>query len=371
MNLLVVNAGSSTLRYSLLDSESQRAVAGETIDTQGDVGVGLRRMRERLVDFPVPDAVGHRVVHGGTNLTAPVLIDKDVVAAIAAASGYAPLHNPAALEGIEACWGAWPDVPHIAVFDTGFHASLPERAHSVALPAGLVERHGLRRFGFHGISHEQLMLDAAAYLGRPSNELNLITLHLGNGASATAIERGRSIDTSMGMTPAAGLVMGTRCGDVDPGMLTHIMRHEGLNAEEIDALINTQSGLLGLCGDSDMRAVRRRALDGDLTAQHAIDIYVYRIRKYIGAYLAVLGRVDALVFSGGVGEHNPWLIAQVLQDFAISGLALSVPVPDALVLPADLATASSGLAVLVLAADETRAIVRQMLPLLDPGSGPR
>jgi len=365
MKLLVVNAGSSTLRYSLVDSDRQSAIVSDTIDTNRDVSAGLRQMLTCLREVPVPDAIGHRVVHGGRSLSEPVLVDSEVVAAIAAASGYAPLHNPATLEAIEACRDAWPDVPQVAVFDTGFHASLPEQAYSYALPADLVERYGLRRFGFHGISHEQLMLDTAAYLGQPSSELNLITLHLGNGASATAIEKGRSVDTSMGMTPAQGLVMGTRCGDIDPGLLAHVMRHEGLNAEEIDALINTQSGLLGLCGDFDMRAVRRRALDGDIAAQRAIDIYVYRIRKYVGAYLAVLGRVDALVFSGGIGEHNPWLVEEVLRNLAIPGLELSALVPAAPALPVNLAASSSSVAVLVLAADETRAIVRQMLPLLE------
>ncbi len=372
MYLLVVNAGSSTLRYSLLETDglvpvvretiAYETIVQETIDTGGEIGAACRRMLEQLRRFPAPDASGHRVVHGGASLVEPARIDGDVVAAIKAASRYAPLHNPVNLEVIEACRDTWPDAEHVAVFDTGFHATLPERAYRYALPDDLVDRHGLRRFGFHGISHEQLMFDAAAFLGRPADTLSLITLHLGNGASATAIRNGRSIDTSMGMTPAEGLVMGTRSGDVDPGLLAYVARAEDLDGEALDTLVNRRSGLLGLCGDPDMRKVRPLALAGDGAAQRAIELYAYRTRKYIGAFQAVLGRVDALVFSGGVGENHPWLVRTVCEN--LPGLSIELPDSAILSLPVSLATEDSETDVLVIAADETRSITRQVLALL-------
>ncbi len=362
MHVLVVNAGSSTLRYSLLETGKHRRLADETIETRGDIDDACRRMFEHLEAFPAPDATGHRVVHGGPDLAQPVRIDDRIVAAVEGAARYAPLHNPVNLHAIAACRRAWPEAVHVAVFDTGFHATLPERARCYALPSDLADRLQLRRFGFHGISHEQLMLDAAAFLDRPVDELNLITLHLGNGASVTAIERGRSVDTSMGMTPAEGLVMGTRSGDVDPGVLAHVAREDGLDGEALDLLVNRRSGLLGLCGESDMRSVRALALAGDAAAQRAIDIYVYRIRKYIGAYRAVLGGVDALVFSGGVGEHHPWLIGAVCER--LEGVSIEPPetVPGGA--PVNLAADDSEVGVLVIAADETRSIVRQVQGLL-------
>ena len=379
MHLLVVNAGSSSLRYSLLRTTgleppvreptgqgsivqvpiAHEAIVQETIETHGEVDAACREMLARLRRFPTPDATGHRVVHGGSSLVAPARIDADVIAAIEAASRYAPLHNPINLEVIEACRKTWPDATHVAVFDTAFHATLPERARHYALPDDVVARHELRRFGFHGISHEQLLLDAAAFLGRPADMLNLITLHLGNGASVTAIRNGRSIDTSMGMTPAEGLVMGTRSGDVDPGLLAYLARAENLDGDALDTLVNRRSGLLGLCGESDMREVRSLALAGNGAAQRAIDVYVYRIRKYIGAFQAVLGRVDALVFSGGVGENHPWLVQAVCEN--LSGVQIDPPAAESLSLPANLAANDSEIDVLMIAADETQSITRQVL----------
>lgn len=367
MRVLVVNAGSSTLRYALLETDGFELVARETLETDGDIRTALRRMFERLHGLPAPAAIGHRVVHGGPSLTQPVKVDDGVVAAIEAASRYAPLHNPVNLEAIRSCRSAWPDAVHVAVFDTGFHATLPDRARYYALPGDVVDRHGLRRFGFHGISHEQLMLDAAAFLERPADALRLITLHLGNGASATAIRNGQSVDTSMGMTPAEGLVMGTRSGDLDPGLLAYLARMDGLDGAALDALVNRRSGLLGLCGDADMREVRSRALGGDAAAQRAVEIYAYRIRKYIGAFQAVLGRVDALVFSGGVGENHPWFVQAVCEDFV--GIRVDTTELERLALPANLAASDSDVDVLVIAADETRSIARQVLALLDGDQG--
>ena len=363
LRLLVVNAGSSTLRYSLVENDGFDTVFRETIETAGESGSGCRRMLGRLRKLPAPDATVHRVVHGGPALTRPARIDDDVLAAIEAATRYAPLHNPANVEAIQVCRAGWPAAEHVAVFDTAFHATLPERAFRYALPDEIVDRHGLRRFGFHGISHEQLMLDAAAFLGRPADELNLITLHLGNGASATAIREGRSVDTSMGMTPAEGLVMGTRSGDLDPGLLAWLAREDRLDGAALDALVNRESGLRGLCGVSDMREVRSLALAGDAAAKRAIDVYTYRIRKYVGAFQAVLGRVDALVFSGGIGENHPWLVQAVCAG--LPGVRVELPDNERLSLPVNVAADDSETDVLVIAADETRSMCRQILALPD------
>lgn len=361
MRLLVVNAGSSTLRYSLVETDGFDTIFRETIETNGESGSACRRMLERLRKLPAPDATVHRVVHGGPGLTRPVRIDDDVLAAIETAARYAPLHNPANVEAIQVCRAEWPAAGHVAVFDTAFHATLPERAFRYALPDEIVDRHGLRRFGFHGISHEQLMLDAAAFLGRPADELNLITLHLGNGASATAIREGRSVDTSMGMTPVEGLVMGTRSGDLDPGLLAWLTREDRLDGAALDALVNRESGLRGLCGVSDMREVRSLALAGDAAAKRAIEVYTYRIRKYVGAFQAVLGRVDALVFSGGIGENHPWLVQTVCAG--LPGIRVERADTDCLSLPANIAADDSATDVLVIAADETRSMCRQVLAL--------
>ncbi len=364
MSVLVVNAGSSTLRYSIHGDDGSELFS-RTLETQGEINAALDRMFSELNGQPTPTAVGHRVVHGGARLTTPVLVDDDVIRNIEAASTFAPLHNPVNLAAIQACREVWPQLPQVAVFDTAFHATLPACASRYALPASLTHEHGLRRFGFHGISHEQLMLDASSFLAQAPQALNLITFHLGNGASATAIKQGQSVDTSMGMTPAEGLVMGTRAGDVDPGLLTHLLRTQAINAEKLDAIINRESGLLGLCGDADMRKIRARMLAGDQAATHAVETYVYRIRKYLGAYFAVLGRVDALVFSGGVGEHHLWLVGQVLKDLPLPGLSLAPTPDDPPPLPVNLASDQSKVAVLILHADECRSIACHTLKLLE------
>ncbi len=347
--VLVVNSGSSSLKYQLLDGD--RAVAVGLIERIGqDSGVASHRSYSstRKVERDIPDhaaavavmrelfaqagapleqagllAVGHRVVHGGAEFTAPVLVDADVLARIRDLSELAPLHNPANVTGIEATTAALPGVPEVAVFDTAFFADLPAAASTYALDRELTQRLKIRRYGFHGTSHQFVSGRAAAFAGR--DDLDQIVLHLGNGASASAIHHGHAVETSMGLTPLEGLVMGTRSGDVDPGVLLHLMRVGGLSVDEVDATLNRRSGLLGLSGVSDMRDLTDRVDGGDAQARLALDVYCHRVRKYVGAYLAVLGRLDQLVFTAGVGENSAVVRAGILAG--LDGLGLSVD-PD-------------------------------------------
>ena len=251
------------------------------------------------------DPLGHRVVHGGSRFVTPGVIDDAVERAIQEMAPLAPLHNPANLEGIRVARRAFPTLPHVAVFDTAFHSTIPPHAHTYAVPREWTRELGVRRYGFHGTSTAYVSRRAAALLGRPYDEVNSIVLHLGNGASATAVRAGRSVDTSMGITPLAGLVMGTRSGDVDPALGAYLGRVAGMDLAGVDAALNKRSGLLGMCGVNDMREVWRLADAGDADARLALDVYGYRIRAYVGAYYAALGHVDALVFTGGVGQNSP------------------------------------------------------------------
>ncbi|MBT3222215.1 MAG: acetate kinase, partial [Proteobacteria bacterium] len=260
-------------------------------------------------------AVGHRVVHGGETFCAPTAINDEVVAAIRENVPLAPLHNPANLLGIEVAQEIFPHAPQVAVFDTAFHQTMPEHAYRYALPKSLYQNSRVRRYGFHGTSHLYVAREAARFMGRAPDEVNLITLHLGNGASVAAIQAGKSIDTSMGLTPLEGLIMGTRCGDLDPAIPFYLATHDKMPIADIDRLLNKSSGLKGICGSNDLRDILARRDDGDGEAELAFKMYAYRIKKYIGAYYAALGRVDALVFTAGVGENS----ADV-RDEACSGL---------------------------------------------------
>ena len=340
MKILVVNSGSSSIKYKLFDVERRREVssgAAERIgEEQGllthriiredgsarewkeekrfpDHREGLGRIVDLLVD---PDrgaledrrdisAVGHRVVHGGETFRSPVVVDDEVIAAIREMIPLAPLHNPPNLMGIEVARTIFPEAPQVAVFDTAFHQSLPPEAFLYALPIELYEEHGIRRYGFHGTSHAYVAEEAASCLGKPLADLNLITIHLGNGASMAAIREGKCVDTTMGLTPLAGLVMGTRSGDVDPALPLFLADNLGMSLHEIDDLLKRKSGLKGLCGMNDMREILAKRGEGDKAADRAVRVYAYRVKKYIGAFLAVLGRLDALVFTAGVGENSP------------------------------------------------------------------
>ena len=348
--VLVLNTGSSSIKYQLIDPRTgARRVTG-AVERIGEAGAGrlthhpdgvaahvetrhfaghesamaavleaFRRTGPDLEAAP-PLAVGHRVVHGGSRFTAPTLVDDDVAEAIEELSPLAPLHTPANLAGIQIARMAFPTLPHVAVFDTAFHRTLPPHAYTYAVPAEWRERYGVRRYGFHGISYRYVSRRAAALLGRDLEEVNLIVLHLGNGASACAISAGESVETSMGLTPLEGLVMGTRSGDVDPAITAYLERVAGLDGKAVDAALNHDSGLTGLAGGNDMRDVFPAVDRGDQAARLAIDVYCHRIRKYVGAYYAVLGRVDAIVFTAGVGEHAPRIRAESLTGLGRLGI---------------------------------------------------
>ncbi|MFC8517884.1 acetate kinase [Streptomyces sp. NPDC057257] len=344
--VLVLNSGSSSVKYQLLDmadgsrlamgiverigEETSRlrhtplARGGEAREWAGPVAdhdSALKAVSEELardglgLDSPELAAIGHRVVHGGKAFTEPTVIDDAVLAEIERLIPVAPLHNPANLTGIRTAMALRPDLPQVAVFDTAFHTTMPESAARYAIDVETADEHRVRRYGFHGTSHAYVSRATAELLGRAPEEVNVIVLHLGNGASASAVRGGRCVDTSMGLTPLEGLVMGTRSGDLDPAVIFHLARVGGMSIDEIDTLLNKKSGLVGLCGDNDMREIERRIGEGDEAARLAFDIYIHRLKKYIGAYYAVLGTVDAIAFTAGVGEN-----AAQVREAAVAGL---------------------------------------------------
>lgn len=343
--VLVLNSGSSSIKYQLVDPAVGVAVASGLAEQVGEASGHVRHdFGDKRFDYHGPivdhsegfrlvyqmftdsgldlesagiEAVGHRVVHGGKLFSAPTLITDVALAAIERLSDLAPLHNPANVTGIKVAREYFPDIPHVAVFDTGFFHALPEAAATYAIRRDIAEDHGIRRYGFHGTSHEYVSHEVAAFLHRDIHTLNTIVLHLGNGASASAVRGGVAVETSMGLTPLEGLVMGTRCGDIDAGILMHLNRTAQLSISQLDDLLNRNSGLKGLCGVNDFRELCTQMDAGAPAAKLAYDIYVHRLRKYIGAYLAVLGRVDAIAFTAGVGENA----ANVRED-SLAGLEM-------------------------------------------------
>ncbi|KQQ92631.1 acetate kinase [Leifsonia sp. Leaf325] len=394
-SVLVVNSGSSSFKYQLIDSESERMLATGLVERIGEAqgravhtvvaGDGAEEKSER--ELPIADhtagfavmldaiadlgpslethpviAVGHRVVQGGARFFEPTVITDLVRINIDELSSLAPLHNPANLEGIVAAQKAFPDVPHVAVFDTAFHQTLPPAAYTYAIDAELAARHRVRRYGFHGTSHRFVSHSAAEFLGRDVADINQIVLHLGNGASACAVAGGRSVETSMGMTPLEGLVMGTRSGDIDPAVLLHLQRRAKLSIDEVDDLLNKRSGLLGLSGRGDMRDVVDASLDGDADAALALDVYVHRLRGYVGNYFAQLGRVDAVVFTAGVGENSPVIRARALEGLESFGIRIDAERNEARSRAARvISTDDSTVAVLVVPTNEELEIARQTL----------
>jgi acetate kinase len=326
-NIFVVNSGSSSVKYQLIDVESGVVELQGLIDRIGESGnakdhtAALESILDQVEGRAIA-AVGHRVVHGGSLFDRATVITAEVEQAIEALSALAPLHNPANLLGIRAARAVLGDVPHVAVFDTAFHQSMPAEAYTYALPVELAQAHGVRRYGFHGTSHKYVSERAAAFLDRDIAELRIIVLHLGNGASMAAISGGRSIDTSMGLTPLQGLVMGTRSGDLDPAVLVHLHRQAGLSIDELDDLLNKQSGLLGLTGSGDMRDVQEGADAGEPAAIAALDLWRHRIRHYVGAYAAQLGGIDAIVFTAGVGENSSYLRRTALAGLEFLGIEI-------------------------------------------------
>jgi acetate kinase len=376
--VLVLNTGSSSVKYRLFDGDRAAAKGiveriGEPTDPDGgdeavapkDHDSALKQIMGQL-DLTGLAAVGHRVVHGGLRFAAPVLIDDEVVAAIERLIPLAPLHNPPNLAGIAVARRLLPDIPHVAVFDTAFHRTLPPAAATYAIDARVAREHNIHRFGFHGTSHAYVSQRTAVLLDRDYRTANMITLHLGNGASACAVEGGRSVATSMGLSPLEGLVMGTRSGDVDPAIIFHLRRNAGMSVDEIDELLNQRSGLLGLSGVNDMRELLRRRSAGDAAATLAFDVYCRRIRAYVGAYYALLGRLDAITFTAGVGENAAPVRAESLGGLERLGIAVDDERNEGrgerLISPDD-----APVAVCVVPTDEEREIAEQARALVESG----
>lgn len=376
MTVLVVNSGSSSLKYAVVKPDSGEFLADGIIEQIGSAQVpdhdaALRAAFDELADQGLHldtlglVAVGHRVVHGGKTFYQPTLIDGVLIAKVQELAPLAPLHNPPALLGIEVARKLLPDLPHVAVFDTAFFHNLPEAAATYAIDREVAERWGIRRYGFHGTSHQYVSQQAAAFLDQPYESLNQIVLHLGNGASASAIAGGRPVDTSMGLTPMEGLVMGTRSGDVDPGIIMYLSRTAGMAVEDIDTMLNRQSGVRGLGGENDFRKLHARIESGDANAQLAYDVYIHRLRKYVGAYLAVLGRADVISFTAGVGEND----AAVRRD-ALAGLTgLGIAIDEELNASPSrdtrrISTPDSAVTVLVVPTNEELAIARAAAALV-------
>ncbi|WFR83818.1 acetate kinase [Arthrobacter sp. Y-9] len=381
MLILVINSGSSSLKYQVRDVDAGEVLLEGLVERIGqpdgdapaavpDHGAALEivaaRLHEVLGDRQV-DAVGHRVVHGGERFAEPVLINNEVTRAIERLNPLAPLHNPAAVLGIRAITEKWPQLPQVAVFDTAYHRTLPEKAWRYAVPDWLYTRHGIRRYGFHGTSHQYVAARAAALLGEAPDEFNGVILHLGNGASATAVKGGASVDTSMGFTPLEGLVMGTRSGDIDPSILVFLGR-QGLDADALDDLLNRESGLLGLGGSNDMRTLvdAAEAVGGDdgtssgvdpLRARRALEVAAYRLAKYVGAYHVAVGGAQAIVFTAGIGENSSPFRALVCEQLGALGIELD-PELNAVRSkePRVISTPASRIPVLVIPTNEEQAI---------------
>jgi acetate kinase len=379
--VLVLNAGSSSLKYQLLVPETAEILAKGLVERIGEPGSPVADHDQAMgaVDAELRDAgidlasaglraVGHRVVHGGPEFSDPVILDDPVVQEIRDLIPLAPLHNPGAVAGIEAARGQF-DVPHVAVFDTAFFSTLPPAAATYAIPRDLAIEHRIRRYGFHGTSHRFVSRAAAELIGRDLAELNQIVLHLGNGCSASAVRSGVAVEASMGLTPLQGLVMGTRSGDVDPGLHTFLHNELGMSIGDIDTLLNKHSGLKGLAGVNDFRELEQRRATGDQAAQLAFEVYVHRLKHYVGAYLAILGGLDVLTFTAGVGENNPGLRAAVADGLEGLGMVVDLDRNSAasrvarLISPDD-----SPIKVAVIPTNEELAIARETAALINERS---
>lgn len=395
MKILVLNCGSSSIKYQLLDMETESVLAigkvervgmedaifeykgaGEKIKEIGtilDHTAGIRKVLKALTDpvhgvIRAPEeivAVGHRVVHGGEAFVNSVIVDDEVKRTLRELFDLAPLHNPANLTGILAAEAALPHAVNVAVFDTAFHATMPRKAFLYALPYAMYKRHKVRRYGFHGTSHKYVSQRAAVLLGRPLEELNLITCHLGNGSSVTAVQGGKSVDTSMGFTPLEGLIMGTRAGDLDPGIIPYIMAREEIGISEVMSMLNKHSGLLGISGTaSDMREIEAGAEQGDEGAALALEMFTYRIRKYIGAYAAALNGVDAIAFTAGIGEHSPRVREMVCAGLTYLGVELDPEANRQAKGEALISTPASRVPVYVIPTDEEVVIARDTVAVV-------
>jgi acetate kinase len=370
-SVLVLNSGSSSIKYAVIDTGSGDQAVDGIVERIGDGEVPDHSAAMQVVFDELADhieglaAVGHRVVHGGPDLYQPTMIDDQLITKLEELAPLAPLHNPPAVLGIQVARKALPDLPHIAVFDTAFFHDLPPAAATYAIDREIAERWRIRRYGFHGTSHQYVSEQAAAFLDVPLAKLSQIVLHLGNGASASAIVGGRPVDTSMGLTPLEGLVMGTRSGDIDPGVITYLWRTAKMSVEDIESMLNRNAGVRGLGGEIDFRVLHQRIESGDQTAQLAYDVYIHRLRKYIGAYLALLGTADVITFTAGVGENDAAVRRDALSGMAALGIELderlnASPARAARRISAD----SSSTTVLVVPTDEELAIARACIQVI-------
>jgi len=397
LKVLVLNCGSSSIKYQLMDMKGEKSLARGTIGRIGEQGsyiehetasskirrgvkaashtVGIKIMMDYLVnedtgvikDPSEVSAVGHRVVHGGESFSDSILITESVIAKIRECIPLAPLHNPHNLAGIEAAEKVFPGIPHVAVFDTAFHQTLPAKAFTYPIPYELYTKHRIRKYGFHGTSCMYVSGRAAEILGRPLKELKLVVCHLGNGVTIDAIRRGRSVDTSMGLTTVEGLMMGTRSGDLDPGVIHHLSTAVGLSIDSIYTMLNRESGLLGVSGVSnDMREVIESAKKGNARCRLAVEMFAYRVKKYIGAYAAALGGVDALVFTAGIGVNSPLIRKKACEGLAYMGLEIdSNKNRLAIGKESDISGAGSRVRVLVIPTDEEKMIARDTVEVVE------
>ncbi len=398
MKILVINAGSSSLKYQLIDMDSHEVMAkglcerigieesklnhtpngGEKIvieKNMKDHGDAINMVLEALTDenhgvikdMSEISAVGHRVVHGGEKFNKSVIINDEVKAALEECIPLAPLHNPANIIGIQACENAMPGVPQVGVFDTAFHQTMPKEAYMYGIPYQLYEDHKIRRYGFHGTSHKYVSQQAAIMLDKPIEDLKIITFHLGNGSSITAVDGGKSIDTSMGFTPLAGVVMGTRCGDIDPAIVKFIAETENLSLNEVDNVLNKKSGVDGISGvSSDFRDLAQAASDGNEKAKLALDMFAYSVRKFLGQYIVAMGGVDAVVFTAGIGENTPDMREAILKNTEFLGIEVDLDKNVKAVRGAqmDISKESSKVRVLVIPTNEELMIAKETEELL-------
>lgn len=396
MKVLVLNCGSSSLKYQLIDMENEEVLCKGLVERIGIDGSILKHEKEGLdgkhvVEQPMKDhkdaighvlsavvdptvgavkemkeidAVGHRIVHGGEKFASSAVLTDEVIAAIKDCSDLAPLHNPANLMGVEACKAILPDVPMVGVFDTAFHQTMPEKSFMYGLPHELYKKHGVRRYGFHGTSHLYVSQKAAEILGKKPEDLKIITCHLGNGASITAVDGGKSVDTSMGLTPLEGLIMGTRCGDIDPAIIPFVMKKEGLDADGVDKLMNKESGVYGMTGiSSDFRDIEDAAAEGNQLAINALDAYAQRVKKYIGAYAAEMNGVDAIVFTAGLGENGIGMREMICADMDFMGIKLDPEKNDVRGKDRIISSDDSRVKVLLIPTNEELMIARDTLRL--------
>ncbi|MTI47704.1 acetate/propionate family kinase [Sporosalibacterium faouarense] len=396
MNILVINCGSSSLKYQLIDMTNEEVLAKGLAERIGIEGARIKHKpsgkEDVVIEKPMsnhkvaleivlnaivsPDhgvinsmdeisAVGHRVVHGGEKFSGSVIIDDEVMEALRECIDLAPLHNPPNIMGIEACQELMPNVPMVGVFDTAFHQTMPEEAYIYPLPYEVYEKYGVRRYGFHGTSHKYVANKAASVLGQNIDDLRIITCHLGNGASVAAVDHGKSVDTSMGLTPLEGLAMGTRCGDIDPAIVTFLMEKEGLDIDGINNLMNKKSGVLGVSGvSSDFRDIEEATEKGNERAKLALNVFARRVKKYIGSYAAVMGGVDAIVFTAGLGENSPEIRETICEGLGFIGIEIDKEENNVRGKDKVVSTEDSNVKVLVVPTNEELMIARDTKELI-------